>query len=520
MTDVEFNGNIPEVIDEFPFFSFLLGDLHPHILAMPFGLLTAGMALNLFLGGWDGETKVWKFSLPVRREALALLAVMLGGLAFLNTWDFPIYLAVVTGAFALRQVQRNGWHWELLEDSLFFAIPLAIAAVLLYLPFYVGFASQAGGILPNSIFPTRGAHLWVMFGTLFAPIFAFLFYMNFKNGGNWRLGMLISAGFALVLWAFSVAFGLLVAQTDTVQAFIQSQGFASAGELLGAATMRRVEYIGGLLTLVALIGMAAAYLTATKAEVQDQSAKGQPGVPYLPGFVVMLIAVSGLLILAPDFVYLRDGFGTRMNTVFKFYFQAWMLGSLAASFGLAVLMAELRGVAGRLAVSALVVVAVLGLFYPALALPDKTSKFNPPNGLTLDGSAHLDRYNPDDAQAIRWLLTAKPGVVAEAIGGSYSEFGRVATYSGLPTVLGWNWHEIQWRGSGDKQAGREEDIRMLYETPNWEQASQVIARYGIKYVYVGAMERRAYKVNEQKFISFLPVAYRQEQGEVVIYAVP
>jgi YYY domain-containing protein len=518
VTDVEFNGNIPEVIDEFPFFSFLLGDLHPHVLAIPFGMLAAGMALNLFLGGWDGETKLWKLSLPVRREALALLAVMLGGLAFLNTWDFPIYLAVVTGAFALSQVQKNGWRWELLEESLFFAIPLALVSVLLYLPFYVGFSSQAGGILPNVIFPTRGAHLWVMFGTLFAPIFAFLLYINRQRGGNWKLGLSLSGGFALLLWLFSVALGLIAARTDTGMGFIQAQGFTSAGELLKAATLRRFEYIGGLLTLVTLIGGAAAYLSATKAEGREESAGELPGHESLPGFTALLVLVSGLLILAPDFVYLRDGFGTRMNTVFKFYYQAWMLGSLAASFGLAVLLVELRGLAGRLAVSALVLVTALGLFYPALALPDKTSDFNPPNGHTLDASAHLDAYSADDAQAIRWLLAAQPGVVAEAIGGSYSEFARVATYSGLPTVLGWEWHEIQWRGTADKQAGRNEDIRTLYETPNWEQAKQVLERYNIKYVYVGALERRAYKVNEEKFTSFLTQVYNQ--GQVVIYEVP
>ena len=182
LQDYDLRGNFSEVIDEFPFFSYLLGDLHPHVLAMPFGLLAAALALNLYLGGWKGETGIFGFKIPVRKQGLALMAVVLGGLAFLNTWDFPIYLAIVSGAFILYLVNESGWHWNLFEEFLKFSIPLALASIVIYLPFYLGFSSQAGGILPNVIFPTRGAYLWIMFGTLFVPIFLFLAWLLRKYG--------------------------------------------------------------------------------------------------------------------------------------------------------------------------------------------------------------------------------------------------------------------------------------------------------------------------------------------------
>jgi uncharacterized membrane protein len=153
--DYDLSGNHLEVIDEFPFFSYLLGDLHPHVLAMPFGLLAGALALNLYLGGWKGETNLFGLKFPVRREGFALLTVVLGGLAFLNTWDLPIYLTLVCGALLLALVQERGWSWDLLPDFLKFSIPLALCSVALYLPFYIGFSSQAGGIAPNVIFPTR-----------------------------------------------------------------------------------------------------------------------------------------------------------------------------------------------------------------------------------------------------------------------------------------------------------------------------------------------------------------------------
>jgi uncharacterized membrane protein len=108
-------------------------------------------------------------------------------------------------------------------------------------------------------------------------------------------------------------------------------------------------------------------------------------------------------------------------------------------------------------------------------------------------------------------------VVAEAVGGSYSEYGRIATHSGLQAVVGWGWHEWQWRGSDQAYAGREADMRVLYETPSWDRAREVLVRYDVRYVVLGELERRTYQVNEQKFAA-LPELMRA--GNTVIYIVP
>jgi uncharacterized membrane protein len=65
---------------------------------------------------------------------------------------------------------------------------------------------------------------------------------------------------------------------------------------------------------------------------------------------------------------------------------------------------------------------------------------------------------------------------------------------------------------------RQPDIQRLYETPNWNDARDIIERYGIRYIYVGGMERGAYRVNEVKFQNFLTPVF--QQGAVVIYEVP
>ena len=154
--DFDLRGNFQEVIDEFPFFSFLLGDLHPHVLAIPFNLLAVAIALNLFLGGWRGEINLFGFRLNISKTGFLFAALTLGGLAFLNTWDILIGVALIVLAYVLFCVHEAGWSWSRLEDALVLGIPLGLFAIVLYLPFYFGFSTQASGILPNIINPTRG----------------------------------------------------------------------------------------------------------------------------------------------------------------------------------------------------------------------------------------------------------------------------------------------------------------------------------------------------------------------------
>jgi uncharacterized membrane protein len=112
----------------------------------------------------------------------------------------------------------------------------------------------------------------------------------------------------------------------------------------------------------------------------------------------------------------------------------------------------------------------------------------------------------------------------------------MSTYSGDPTVLGWWYHEWQWRGSVDEQTSpitnltckardsydsrrmRSDDISCLYETNNWAVASEIIAQYNIRYVVIGTLERRDYRINELLFQQYLKPIFHQ--GQVVIYEVP
>jgi len=432
--------------------------------------------------------------------------VVFGGMAFLNTWDFPIDVALFAAAYVLRRARAEGWSAVRLGDFLGLGLALGLAGGLLYLPFYLGFSSQASGLLPNLIYPSRGAHLWVMFGTLWLPLFAWLLHANRQRRSAGRAALGVTLGVVAALWAFALLLGAIIPLTKYGGMYLNAVGAADGGQLLRAAFSRRLALPFGLLWLVLLLFLALRALWPGEAH------------PSAEGFARLLALFGGLLVLAPEFVYLLDQFGTRMNTVFKFYYQAWLLWSLAAAWGSAVLLRRLHG-GGRVAFQVLLVFAVLsGALYTAMGIWDRTHGFQPPNGWTLDGTRFSGYLSPDDQAAVDFLRRAVPGVILEAVGGSYSQYARISTHTGLPTVLGWPGHEVQWRGGTREMGSREADIATLYTTPDWQTARDILTRYHVRYVYLGPLERQTYPVSDFKFRTYLQVVF--QQGGVTVYEVP
>ncbi len=528
VSDFDLRGNFQEIIDEFPFFSFLLGDLHPHVMAIPFNLLAVAVALNLFLGGWRGEINLFGFHLNISKTGFLVAALTLGGLAFLNPWDILVGAALIILAYLLFRVHDDGWSWSRLEDVFVLGIPLGLFAFVLYLPFYFGFSSQASGILPNIINPTRGAQLWVMFAPFLIPLIAYLIYVSFveKRTARWSPAILLAVGLVLLLWGFSWLFSLGVKFIDplTAQQYLQSQGAADLQSLFMEATARRLSYIGGLLTLLVILIPALAFIIANRKiipedDLSSSAVNFQPStINHQPStFVLLLIVIASLLVIAPEFVYLHDEFGTRMNTIFKFYYQAWLLWSIAAAFGTAILLQNLRGAWDWMFRIGLVILLFIALTYPVLGVANKTNNFNPTFGWTLDDFVRIQRNTPDEAAAMEWLKSAPYGVVAEAVGGGYTSYGRISEYTGLPTVINWPDHESQWGRTGADMGTRQDDIKTLYSTPDWQTALAIINQYDIQYIYIGDLERSTYPVQEDKFRTHLTQVF--QQGNVTIYEV-
>ena len=310
-------------IHEFPFFSFLLGDLHPHVMSIPFLLLVLGAALALLRSDGPLDLVFWL----ERPLWLAALAVMLGGLAFLNTWDMPTMIFVILLVALLRnRLLAERWSWGLGLDSIGFALPLFIAAFLAYIPFFFGgFDSQAAGFTADASQGTRLFHallIWGPFAVLVLPYAA------------WRL---IRSGppitWTAVLWSLTPAI-VIVGLWVVWDLFAAASGWLPNVVRLNEASdglWTRVGDRGWSWLTVPVLGASLGLLgLALVREVEAAKNSAQEHLSHV--FALGAAAVATLLILGAEFFFIQDQFNSRMNTVFKLYYQAWLLLSIAGGF--------------------------------------------------------------------------------------------------------------------------------------------------------------------------------------------
>jgi uncharacterized membrane protein len=217
-------------------------------------------------------------------------------------------------------------------------------------------------------------------------------------------------------------------------------------------------------------------------------------------FVLLLGAIGLALVYAPEFVFLRDHFGTRMNTIFKFYYQGWLLLGLASAYIIAVVLRRLPrrvGATEGLALVSLLLVLAAMLF-PLAGVYAKTGGFAR-EVPTLDATAYAEQYVPDVMAAVQWvqLNTTPDEVVLEGAGDSYSPaHNRISTMTGRATLLGWRGHESQWRGRdfGTMAQGRQDALETVYRTGSPEEIAAILAEWGIDYVFVGPTEIEQYGI--------------------------
>jgi len=541
--DVVF-GQEREVIDEFPFFSFMLADLHPHVLALPFTLLALAFALHLFRQPQDkGPGLSWGprgWALPVAPGDMLAGAFVLGALGFLNSWDFPTYAGVTVLAFGLRGcLERGRLDGVVVQRMMLFALMAGGLGILLYLPFYLTFQSQAGGLGLVIFEKTRLRQYLVIFGLFLwaiAPLLARLLrrgsiIISQETTIRRQDGGPVARTIAPGVWPFRQLWPL---------------GLLSLGVL---AFLSIGWWMVGL--IVGMVGLVGWGLLAPE-EAKGSGRSGGSAHPELPAtdglaaeerFVLLLIVVGLLLTLFTEFAFIKDSFGTRMNTVFKFYYQAWVLLAIAAAYGVwvgirpfivsheveqgGVISSWPSGTAlpGHISVLAvrcfwlviLIALVLAGSYYPLAATYTKANFFS--TVPTLDGMAHIARYHPDEYAAIQWLNAQVSGapVILEAVGGQYSDYGRISAFTGLPAVLGWPGHEGQWRGNYEEAGKREPEVDTIYKTMDKNVALKLLQKYGVSYVIVGRMEReKGYDPAAlAKFRTFMDVAF--ESGNTVIY---
>jgi YYY domain-containing protein len=376
ISDIDLLGNRSESspITEYPMFSYLLGDNHPHVMAMPVVLLVVALAFQWLLALLEAAPpsnevgqRAWWPLWPLDGWDAALAVLALGSLIFLNTWDFPPYWLLFVAVVAI--VARSSWRRMIATGGV-----LALGSLLLYLPYFLTAQSQAGGILPNLFNPTRLPQFLVIFGASLPALIA-LVLLGWRVASPHRKLVGTIALIALTPPLIILGWSMIAAGGAWGQQRLAEMELPPGATSFSAMILTRwLAEPWTLLLIWALLTFLLAILVTT---YQIPVAQWRAHAELV--FVLLLGTIGLGLLYAPEFVFLRDNFGSRMNTVFKFYYQGWLLLGLAAAYAIALAVREMPrrlNVPSVLALLSLLLFAASSLF-PIAGVYAKTGGFRP-----------------------------------------------------------------------------------------------------------------------------------------------
>ncbi len=499
-----------EAITEFPFFTFLYADLHAHLIAIPLVLLAISWGLSFLFakGKWgDGSHK--------RNIFHPIIGFFIGGLVIgvlkpANTWDY--YTFLIFNIVILLYVY---WRYHLkrnLETS-----------------------NNVRQILLKILLPI-GA-LFALTVLLYYP-FSHWFGQGYSDVGYWT-GDKTPISSYLVHWGvflFIIISWLVVETLDwmaatRISAIKKMKPYQPY--LIFAGIICLILILGLLLTKVSIglivvpVGIWVLLLLLRK------------DIPDGKRAILFMIGTALILTLMVELIYLVGDIG-RMNVVFKLYNQAWLLFAIAAGFCTIMMLKAiekwktLSQFLWQLVFFSLVISAAL---FPLLGTMDKINDrmaVDAPN--TLDGMAYM-QYSTyfdmgvlmdlrEDYLAIQWMQDNIKGspVIVEGQAYEYRWGTRYTIYTGLPGVVGWNWHQRQQRAILQSNVVQErvDDVGKFYLSDDIAEAKDFLKKYNVSYVVLGQLERAFFPGDGlNKFDKFNGILWDAvySQGDTMIYKV-
>ncbi len=454
---------IPNAINEFPLFSLLWGDVHPHLIGM-FNQVFFIFLLVFSLKRWG--------SLPNHGRwcVIGLSALSLGAMPLINTWDILLYapFMVVVGVLV--------WHVTVHQGDI--KVPDGISGITGRLSHRVRSARtcivnatrECISVLRKS--PGHIADTPLGFLFLVPPLSVLLwvpFYFQLNTQGIRGIGFVVSPTglpeFLLVHGIFLLIF----------IAYLWRDIIKRPWLILLVITFALAGYISAAVALVPLI-----YLVA----------RWRPDP-------VEILAIAGLVIIIfCEFFYLKDNMGDvyyRMNTVFKFYFAAWLLLGASGFAMLGIMLARWLRPRTIPLHTRYILALVLAAGFILLPMVIPATMIEGPR--SLDALAFIDASHPGDAAAVAWLRSLPGNItIVEAESGDYTYYSRISSFTGIPTIIGWPFHEFMWRGDTSGWYGtRMNDVRSIYENP--KETVPLMKKYNATLLYVGDSERSRYHVD-------------------------
>jgi YYY domain-containing protein len=457
-------------ITEFPFFSFLYADLHAHSLALPSMLLALAGSAAMILS--PQRLRRWKTALPL----VGITALAVGSLWPINSWNYPISLLIALAGLALAGWRMLAEKGELKDGRgwvhiLLLAGLLVGLSVVLFQPYrqwyaagYTSVQQWKGSKTPlDAYFMIHGLFLFILVSYVI-----WLTRESLRSVTLVECRKYVPAVSAVLLAASALAAGLVI---------------------LGALGYAVLVFCIPLILWAVLLGL--------RGSLADEHR------------IVLGLLAAALAATCGVEVIVLSGDIDRMNTVFKFYIQAWTFFAVAAGIALGWLAGEAaswKRTPRALWFGALALLGVGGLLYTVEGsihkIEDRMSQDAPQ---TLDGMTYMytstywdlgEMTLDEDYFAIRWMQDNVPGspVIVEGSAPEYRWGNRFTIYTGLPAVVGWNFHQRQQRGTVDDQLvwDRVYAVADFYNTEDVEAAMAFLNRYNVRYIVVGQMERIYY----------------------------
>ncbi|HNJ12254.1 MAG TPA: DUF2298 domain-containing protein [Anaerolineales bacterium] len=464
-------------ITEFPLFTFLYSDLHAHMLVMPLALFVIAWALSFIKSRANLRREEWAAS-------FLLGAMVLGAVYPTNLSDFYTYLllALVVLAFVfLFRAEVSGLR--LLEDlpdavkriALMLASigALTVLSFVMYQPYRSAYSQSYGALDPWTASHTPVSSYLTHWGLFLFIIFAWMAWETREWMARTPLSSLAS------LRPFAILIELALAGIFVVLVY-----FAYEGIWVGWLALPLAAWAGVLLL--------------------------RPDQPDEKRLVLFLIGTALMITLVVELRTVRGDIG-RMNTVFKFYMQAWLMLSVSAAAALGWMFSDApRWSAGwRNTVQVILLTLVFGAtLFTFTATSDKvTDRASTDTPRSLDGlnymnySTYFDHGQNltlnEDYRAIRWMQDNVQGspVIVEAApaGRQYEWHSRFTIYTGLPGVVGWQWHQQQQRVLFSQQIiDRGIEVDAFYNSLDQDSVRKFLAKYEARYIIVGQLEQAKY----------------------------
>jgi YYY domain-containing protein len=458
-----------DTINEFPYFTTIHGDLHPHFIVLPVTILFLALLLDP-----ERATRMSRAPRTLGEVGpFAVITFVLASMVVISPWELPVGAVMAVLLLGRGVPLRPLLSWERIGLAITVGVML-IGVRLLYLPFYLNFEAplSAGGSPVGFKFAqTALGEFLTVFGALLFPAALFL---------SAEVGPKLSMS-------------------------------AEQRQLLTAALalVTLIAYMAGNAVFVVLIALGvAAFAGAYNTDDLERRA------------AMLLVLGATIALLACELVYIKDAYGEklyRMNTVFKLYFQSWILLSIAAPWCWAQLLDRTLVPTGvrSMALASVSLLLLASCAYPVGITATRLSGRMQPE--TLDGTAYLEREHPDDFAAIKWLRENVRGlpVILEATGDPYSYYARFSSNTGLPTVMGWSNHEGLWRSHEADVNQRRTDVARIYNAPTLEEITGLLNEYHIQYIAVGDLEHKDYQKAGVEKLAQLKIAFAR--GGTTIY---